>query len=577
MKRKLRMGKKHIQKHETDHEDELDCHRDWVPPKPADKLEALDSNVLLGIICLALNLTQDPMQCSDVIRLMREGHLSYHNIRHFLPENVKKEGQSNFEALNRRGVFNHQTIRNMCGKLFRDTTIPRLIRPDLVALVHRYVDELQLPVELKIYVEKLIAYHPPRMELTQEKVSVGWHKTPAHVMPNYEARVISYIILALKMFFGLDDNREVKISNAAREINKQLPENSELHLFVVEDWLKMLKCRQLVVEKHHLPSAIRQPWQDLGSMIRGVDNWRMYVDHVQARYASKFTDRIPYMTSDRTGRAVANNTMLMLSGMSQRNKAALKDNDGEESKVEEEGNVDGKSFNFQPSLTPYKDYAKALLEENSKGRPLFHGNTEALLGEDFSLASLQVFYGDQVTIKRLKETLKQTRGLTLQVRELGLDTMHLKIVASDRFQRADKLPCGMTSVEIVTEEQAEQLLECNTGLKETAEEVRVPVKESDSPLKRQDIRLNISNMDYWQHYTCYKNQSKPFHKEALAEERRILPNNFQFLIYECARIIEQEPRHLLLQLALLERVLFLDKQGLDTPASYTQRPHICMW
>lgn len=246
---KRKMPKKHIVKHESDYEDALDCHREWTKVKQADKLESLSNTVLISILLLALNLIEDDIQAADLIRFLREGHLSYFNVQRFLPENVKQEQSRAFEHLSRRGFFNHYFLRETTAKLCRDMAIPEMIRPNLFALMCRYVDELGLPDEFKSMLEQFIRLHPPEMNFNQE---IGYSSS----CPNYEGRAISYIIFILKLLFGIDDDRETKISDSARELNKLIPEDKSLRLFVIDDWLQMLKMRRMVVQKYHMPTAV---------------------------------------------------------------------------------------------------------------------------------------------------------------------------------------------------------------------------------------------------------------------------------------------------------------------------------
>lgn len=560
---KRKMDQSHIKKHESDYEDALDCHTKRISKKQHDKVENLDNAVLLAIIYLALNLTQDDIQCSDLIRFLREGHVSYYNIQHFLPENIKQEENSNFEALNRRAVFNHFSMRSICAKLFRDMAITELVRPNLVSLVHRYVDELQLPEELKVLLEKVMAFHPPSMEYTYETRN-------KFCLPNYEGRAMSYIIFTLKMLFGFDDDRETRISNSAREVNKLLSESPELKLFVVEDWLRMLKVRQMVIKRHHMPSAVRQPWQSSGSMTRGVGNWRMYVDHIKTMYQSKMPEeRKLKCETDRSG--VAYNTMLLLSGLQQKNHEEVHEEKSSQFGAGG-GNGPDKSYHFPASMTPYSDYAKVLLEDHSKLELPLQGTTATHLSEDYSLSSLQAFYGDKVITGQLKKALKNRHALNLKVKELGLTNRELHIVRSDYFME-NEIPTCMMKVEVVSKEDLD---DAPAKKKDKTPEVRLPIKVDDSPLKRGDLVLNISDMDYWMYYHCYHKIKMPF-LPGWDEVLRILPNNFKFLMFECARIIEQDPRFMCLELAVLERVLIYEKAGEAEPKGYKGRPPKHMW
>lgn len=567
---KRKMHKSHIKKHESDYEDTLECHQEHNKRRVVDKMEELDNGVLISIIILGLNLSQDAIQASDLIRFLREGHVSYYNVRHFLPENVKLEGIIHFEYVAKRAIFNHASLRQTAAKLFHDMALPELIRPDLTAMVHRYVDELGLPEEMKILVDKLMAFHPPCMEFNrQTKMKI--------CVPNYEGRAMSYIIFVLKSMFGLDDEREARISESAKAINELLEKSHpNLRLFVVDDWLRMLRMRQLVVEARHLPSATRQPWRDFGALSKGgVGNWQRYIEHVKTMHEVKLVDE-GRMKSDSDGVGVAYNTMLILTGVNERNKQERlkqeEEGEGEEDRETIKIENGAKGYTFSPSMTPYRDYTKVILED-----PSISADVEAYLTQDFSLTSMQPFYEDKLVIGQLKKALKKECLLKLRVKELGLESRHVHVVKSNRFKEEGTNPNGLVKLEFVTKEEAAKLLGYRKR-KEAKMEERVPVKiAEEEEVKEGEIRLNISNMDYWTHYTSYNIIKMPFNAEAYAEELRILPNNFKFLVFECARIVEQDPRFMLLELALLERVLIHEKAGLAEFEGYEGKPPLALW
>lgn len=558
---KRNMHKKHIAKHESDYEDAMDCHQKRSLPKHKDKVENLDNGVIIAILYLALNLSEDEMQCSDLIRFLREGHVSYADVQNFIPDNVKVEGNRNFEYLQKRAVFNHASVRCIASKLLRDMSIPDLILPDMAKLTQRYIDELQLPEELKFYVENFIAYHPPVMACNPTG-------KPSFYTPNYEARVMSYIILVMKMLFGLDDDRETKISGSARRINGLLPENPELHLFVVDDWLKMLNVRKLTIEKHHMPSAIRQPWMEPKD--RRLGEWELYVDHIKTMYESKQSEQ-NRIKSDTNRIGVANNTMMILHGMSQKQGQSQRNSTSRGGQ-----HLINKSYNFKASVTPFKDYIQTLLQDNSKMSPLISRASEVYLKQEFSLTSLQVFYGDRLSTDRLKETLSG-KGLKLIVEELSLNSRALNIVNSDRFCDVPDAR-GMVKVEIVSEEEDQRIAKNAGSRRAVISEIRPAIKaERRKPLEKDEVLLNISNMDFWVNYISYEKSKRPFATEGYTEHLKDLPNNFKFLLFECARMVEQDPRYLLFEMHLMERIIFYERKGINQPKGYVYPPPKHFW
>lgn len=80
--------------------------------------------------------------------------------------------------------------------------------PDVLALARRYVGELQLPTELNVYVERLVAS------------SSGGIGDEGESFLNYEGLAMAYVVMAIKLLFGLDGETEHRISDVAKEINR---------------------------------------------------------------------------------------------------------------------------------------------------------------------------------------------------------------------------------------------------------------------------------------------------------------------------------------------------------------------
>lgn len=125
-------------------------------------------------------------------------------------------------------------------------------QPDLLKLTERYVTELNLPSDITTYVERLINLLPPQMRTRVD-----------YVYPAYEARAMAYIILVLKLLYGLDGHTEKLISRAARKTNQCLQNLSEKGssvnanltapppLFVWEDWVEFIEMRKVIVSHYN--------------------------------------------------------------------------------------------------------------------------------------------------------------------------------------------------------------------------------------------------------------------------------------------------------------------------------------
>lgn len=61
-----------------------------------------------------------------------------------------------------------------------------------------------------VYAERIMAMAPPKM---------AFNKNTAF-FPNYEGRVMAFIIVAMKILFGLDGITEYEISRVAEKINR---------------------------------------------------------------------------------------------------------------------------------------------------------------------------------------------------------------------------------------------------------------------------------------------------------------------------------------------------------------------
>lgn len=224
----------------------------------------LNEKTLIYILYSALNICESRIQLGDLMRMTREGHISFYNFLQHIPEAHRERlslTKGHSFAFNKTA-----TIRSHLVKFVE--IIPDLKNsfktPDIKLLVKRYLKELSLPDELYDYIDRLINFLPPVMKFK-------------NFIPNYEARAVAYIIFTLKVLFGIDGYREIEISRSAKKFNKKLAENGiESKIFVYEEWREFIAYRDVILSKYFYPYILspqyqgNKPYQKFLEMLEAV-------------------------------------------------------------------------------------------------------------------------------------------------------------------------------------------------------------------------------------------------------------------------------------------------------------------
>uniref|UniRef100_A0A1B0C8Z1 TATA box-binding protein-associated factor RNA polymerase I subunit B n=1 Tax=Lutzomyia longipalpis TaxID=7200 RepID=A0A1B0C8Z1_LUTLO len=299
---KRRMPKQHIKKHSEDTDFLLECHKPNSRYKTAEEhIETVSKTVLLGILNISLNLTKSDIQICDLLRFLREGHISIFNIEHFFPENVlEKTRLSSFAHLvgiHSFPTYNGQAdvVRRLCNFLH----VPQLINPDFVGLVHRFVQEL-------------------------------------FYIPHHVPRAMAYILFGLKLFFGLDGVTEKKMSESAEAANELIRKFNLPHggVFSWDEWVKYIEMRSIILTEYHMPTNIL--WKGDAS-----GNTQRYAEYL--KYCKRSTTTRNFIVSKIIYEVYEK--LSTLRGMNPEEKSS-------------------KSFIFEPSLTPLKSYMEYLVENH---------------------------------------------------------------------------------------------------------------------------------------------------------------------------------------------------------------------
>lgn len=234
------MSHKHRKQHKEDIEGQMTCHK---PRNYRRNFQTAPTNLkcftLYSILYTGLLIINDPIQLGDMLRFIREGHLSFGCYRHFFDEEISDK------TLNlpprKEKLFSHGFFRRRCAKVvqFLDAT-NYVHKPDLVSLCSRYCKELNLPRTVFECAEKLISKSAPKMPFNKH----------SKVLPNYEGRAMSFILFALKLLFGLDGVTEKKLSVYANIFQ-------DPKMFDFQEWQQFVGYRAAVMKRLHLPTALK--------------------------------------------------------------------------------------------------------------------------------------------------------------------------------------------------------------------------------------------------------------------------------------------------------------------------------
>ncbi|XP_017111240.1 TATA box-binding protein-associated factor RNA polymerase I subunit B isoform X1 [Drosophila elegans] len=401
---KRQMPLKHLDKHSKDSKSSMSCHE--LRPK-AKELQYFDRNMfclnitkLYVILGIALNMVEDDIQLTDLLRFIDEEHLSKRCLLNYLPEKVAAKGKALFKDMefgNHKDKCTYKFLRQHVGYMSRYINLSHFQKPNLHSLAERYILELGLPSRLVKYVGSLIDLYPPSF----------FNAMGPHTYPRYEARTMAYILYAMKLLFGLDDVKEQKISESAAKINEQLLEDKGSEaplLFVFTEWMQFVDIRKVIVSHYNqtfahrfgVATQIGRKVDDILAKERKEKEQGYNYDEVQGTPAMQ--------------RQHENLTHII--------ETMLKEHFGESSQE----SVDKVHIEFQPSLTPAHSYFKRILLQASRPD-----------GADISLRIPDCMHVDHAQ-RDLDPFVLETNELSNRLSQLGLSMRVEEVACQEDFQ-----------------------------------------------------------------------------------------------------------------------------------------------
>lgn len=234
------MNTQHLLQHENDVNGLLKCHKS----APRFEKHLVNQSSIMSILVIALNLVESNIQIADMIRFINENHITIFDISKFLPENISRKAIKSYSLWkpNYISAAMNYHFRTDAAKLCKFLNVRMLKTPNIFELCQRYILDLALPKDIEKIIEQLITLSPPKMIYSIDKDI----RTP-----NYEGRAMSYIIFVLKLIFGMDDSKETKMSIAVERINGRKKCRT---VFNIRKWMKYIEMRQIIIQKFHYPS-----------------------------------------------------------------------------------------------------------------------------------------------------------------------------------------------------------------------------------------------------------------------------------------------------------------------------------
>ncbi|XP_069028591.1 TATA box-binding protein-associated factor RNA polymerase I subunit B [Embiotoca jacksoni] len=208
----------------------------------------------LALIHLALMWSREALTLSDLLRLVKEGHVPYVNAYEQLPKEMKVIGKD-ARLFNVKSVPSHQLVHKEAQSLGLFLQLPAfppisrqtLLHPALLSL--RYLMDANLPDELHLWVCRLME----RAGMADQTLHT-FDPSSRRALPRYDVQAAALIIVTMKVIFGLDDHTEWDLSNEAG-----LQDNSG-DMFNLRRWYRLLQAALIRGEQRRDRDIARKKW-----------------------------------------------------------------------------------------------------------------------------------------------------------------------------------------------------------------------------------------------------------------------------------------------------------------------------
>lgn len=528
------MPLKHLKKHATDKDKTLKCHRkSFSGNLKGLQTEKLSTNTIIVIIYMALNITKDKIQLSDLVRFLNEGHLSFYDVKHFFPENIPAKTVLNFNLTYNRLVLipSVSDLRTLTAKLCKFLNV-QLVQPDLLGLCSRYLNELSLPKMMNDFIAKILVVSPPEMRHDPTKTLES---------PNYEGRAISFILYMLKLIFKLDGKTEEEISTTSENLN----ENCGTNIFVWTEWVKFIETRTVILKQCHFPTSILlEPDGEKSS-------------HLYLEYVNTMKSKMSHELLNNNEGHIYSSMKSILIDLKKLHIPDIKKNQH--------------SFFFNASLQPSKDYLDNLLNIQPESIVIPDYMSVEHTERDLSCFIKPNSFRNKFHSKGIDLSISPISNENLQTTEFFLNELKsqrihdLQVPSFYKFVFDDENSSSNGSAAIDNKEegrpkkkkffretclfsnQTEKVLNSSeTNIFDDLSDDEEPNELNTDCLEK--IPFNMTNFEYWTHMGNMKRVTA----EHFIDIEKKFPLSFAWVFNECSRFLQIDNRDLYHELLVTE-------------------------
>ncbi|KAK2162466.1 hypothetical protein LSH36_98g05030 [Paralvinella palmiformis] len=206
-------------------------------------------HVTMSLCYIALQYTNSFVTLFDILKAVKAGLMPFGDGPDLFPSNMKLVGKDWLyfctPCTPSMPLF-YRTTKSISSLL---GVLPLPV-PDMKLFTLRYLQDMNLPVGLHGLIRSLLMRREPRLE-----------KPDRGLLPKSELLAVAYVIVAVKLVFGLNDDMEERASAFTREVAKLLDPTSGMKLFDWSDWV-VEDCR-----RRSFSSVLPNHWKDVRTSV----------------------------------------------------------------------------------------------------------------------------------------------------------------------------------------------------------------------------------------------------------------------------------------------------------------------
>lgn len=552
------MSEEHLKEHEDN--PTLTCHKyrytDMMTKEM--KPEEITRTKLYVLLFMALNHVESDIQLADLIRFLREGHVTLQ-----ITTSVSNNARYNLDFFTRiqKGctyVPKHCTLLTLAYELAKEIGF-KFKDTDLSKLCKRYLQDLCLPPEIGNLIDVILHACPPTVGEGDKR-------------KNYEARAMAFILFTLKLLFGLDDSREYLISSSGREINKKISALSlnndravkQKQLFIWCDWVEYIEMRNIILLQLHCPTAMKSYAHSDGMTAMYLEclaksdeknaevkstfkSYAKLMQHVRDQFQAtynvhpKLTERIAFYPSLTPNRSYMEE--VRLSGQSDIFVPTFMDVAHDEREIE-------------PFLNPsklqsfFRQHRVKLAVNKLKCNADIDEPYSATKSVDFEQHDYRFgsycFYDFGITTQKWVEQLNDRKASEAKrmPKDEGKKSVDLRLNAIIEYNRIAKEKKRKAAEEVT--EKVDDALQTDSSAN-IFDCVSTDEDEEDNVQPEETLDFTISNSDYWIIFNSINST-----KNEATDFRKNLSKTFQWLLKQGADLIENKETDLYCELMVIE-------------------------